>query len=148
MTKFSPGNKYAAKLSNEDVYAIRERYALGGVTQMQLALDYGVSLNTVRYAIKGVTHQNVPQIETSDDVFRGVQQSQARLIQLLETEDLSPPAAAAAEPDPISQMLASAEPLSVSMQRIREREVAEHEERMRELKALKNDPTTEEGSQT
>ncbi len=39
-----------AKLSDETVRAIRERYAVGGVTQTALAHQYGVSLATIHNA--------------------------------------------------------------------------------------------------
>jgi hypothetical protein len=141
MTKFSPGNKWAAKLSNEDVFTIRSRYAAGGVTQMQLALDYHVSLNTIRYAIKGVTHQNVGMVETEDEVFSKAQESERVFRMMLETEELSPEPEPPPTPDPFAKMLSRAEPLEVSMARIRDAEAREHAERMSKLNELKTQDT-------
>ncbi len=48
---FQRGNRKASKLTGEQAIEIRERYAMPGVTQTQLAQDYGVSVNTIRSVI-------------------------------------------------------------------------------------------------
>jgi hypothetical protein len=45
-------DSHAAKLTSVEVRAIRERYAAGGVTQSDLADEYGVHQTTVHYVIK------------------------------------------------------------------------------------------------
>jgi hypothetical protein len=49
-TKGRSGN---AKLSAKDVRSLRTRYALGGVTHRQLAIEYGVTHTAIGYALRG-----------------------------------------------------------------------------------------------
>jgi len=46
-------DKYNAKFSNDEVIKIRKRYEKGGVTQLQLAEEYGVAHSTMNYLING-----------------------------------------------------------------------------------------------
>jgi hypothetical protein len=55
----------AAKLTEGDVVDIRQRYAVGNVSQRQLAADYGVDQGTIKHAIRGTTWAHVPM--PSDD---------------------------------------------------------------------------------
>ncbi len=48
-----PPRSRGAKLSDEDVDAIRRRWADGGVTQADLAADYGVGVRHVRDVVAG-----------------------------------------------------------------------------------------------
>lgn len=48
-----------SKLSEDQVAELRRRYAIGGVTQQQLADDSGVSQSTIRKAIHGLTWKTV-----------------------------------------------------------------------------------------
>lgn len=45
-------------LSVEQVVAMRKRYAAGGVTDLELAMTYGVNQQTVAKALSGVTHRD------------------------------------------------------------------------------------------
>jgi len=47
----------ATKLSNKDTQDIRERYALGGVTQQVLADEYGISHQSVSKIVRGDRRQ-------------------------------------------------------------------------------------------
>lgn len=47
------------KLRDEDVLAMRERYARGGVTDLELALQYGVPRNVISGALSGRNYKNV-----------------------------------------------------------------------------------------
>ena len=44
-----------ARLSREEVKELRERYASGGYTQRELAVEYAVSKSALNYALRGVT---------------------------------------------------------------------------------------------
>ena len=48
-----------AKLTEDDVRAIRRRYAKGGVKQQELADEYGVSHTLVSYVVRRVLWQHV-----------------------------------------------------------------------------------------
>lgn len=56
---FQRGNRKASKLTGEQVLEIRERYAMVGVTQRQLAHDYGVSVNTIHSIVDGLTWRDL-----------------------------------------------------------------------------------------
>ncbi|NUS82727.1 MAG: hypothetical protein HOY75_08235 [Streptomyces sp.] len=47
------------KLRDEDVLAMRERYARGGITDLELALQYGVPRNVISSALSGRNYKNV-----------------------------------------------------------------------------------------
>ena len=47
------GNKYNAKISFTEAQEIRKRYALGGITQQLLALDYGITQASIARIIGG-----------------------------------------------------------------------------------------------
>lgn len=48
-----------AKLTDDDVRAIRRRYAAGGILQRELAAEYGVSDVAISYLLKGKTWAHV-----------------------------------------------------------------------------------------
>lgn len=56
---FQKGNRKASKLNGEQVLEIREKYAMPGITQRRLALEYGVSVNTISSIIDGLTWRDV-----------------------------------------------------------------------------------------
>jgi hypothetical protein len=80
---FKHQNKFAAKLSAEQVYTIRQRLAVGESTQIALAQEYRVSIGTIRNIWKGVTHQDIPLVESEDQQQRKIIRSQALLSELL-----------------------------------------------------------------
>ncbi len=49
----------SAKLTSRAVLSVRERYALGGVTHAELALEYGVTRQSVSKALSGDTWRHV-----------------------------------------------------------------------------------------
>ena len=57
---FQKGNRRASKLTGEQVIEIRDRYTLPGVTIKRLALDYGVSRNTISSILDGLTWRDIP----------------------------------------------------------------------------------------
>jgi len=61
MTKFTKGNAARSKLTHEQVWAIRERYQQGGITQAALARQYGVTAETVGRIVRGETRISVPE---------------------------------------------------------------------------------------
>jgi hypothetical protein len=91
---FQKGNRKASKLNGEQVLEIREKYAVPGVTQKRLALEYGVSVNTISSIIDGLTWRDVaggskpvnrpplnPQIGPVDEA--AVDNSMAKLSRML-----------------------------------------------------------------
>lgn len=50
-----------AKLTEQHVREIRRRYAIGNVSQRQLALEYGVSKSAIRAVLRGETWGHVSQ---------------------------------------------------------------------------------------
>ena len=50
---------YAAKLTEDQVRALRAEYAAGGISQAKLALKYGVSAVAVQRIVTGRTYKNV-----------------------------------------------------------------------------------------
>lgn len=89
---FQKGNRKASKLSGEQVVEIRDRYQLPGVTIKQLALDYGVSRNTVSSILDGLTWRDVaggqgpvrrPALNPQPGPQSGVEESLARLERLM-----------------------------------------------------------------
>jgi transposase-like protein len=56
---FNQGNKRAAKLSNEVVLEILDKYHNKGQTQGQLAREYDVTVNTIGRIVRRETHQRV-----------------------------------------------------------------------------------------
>jgi len=56
----APGETHAsAKLTEDDVRAIRARYATGGISQPQLAAEYGVKPETISALLRGLTWKHV-----------------------------------------------------------------------------------------
>ncbi|HSH05273.1 MAG TPA: hypothetical protein VLL52_22350, partial [Anaerolineae bacterium] len=57
------GNKgeghYSAKLTAEEVVAIRERYAAGGIRYKELSKQYGVNIAMIGNIVRGVAWRNV-----------------------------------------------------------------------------------------
>lgn len=51
---------YNAKLTNQDVVEMRRVYSLGQKTAAEIAVDYGVTKEVARNAIKGITWKHVP----------------------------------------------------------------------------------------
>lgn len=89
---FQKGNRKASKLSGEQVVEIRDRYQMPGVTIKQLALDYGVSRNTVSSILDGLTWRDVaggqgpvrrPALNPQPGPQSGVEESLARLERLM-----------------------------------------------------------------
>lgn len=76
-------NRKNAKLSAAKAFQIRQDYAVGGKTQAQLAVEHGVSLNTIRNVLQGVTWQQVPMPVAGEQEAYDIQQSQERLKDLL-----------------------------------------------------------------
>lgn len=64
--KFSRGNTKAAKLSNEEVYAMRREYE-EGATQAFLSRKYGLHINTVGRIVRGEARQSVPMADPNLD---------------------------------------------------------------------------------
>lgn len=116
MTRTST-NRRNTRLTSEIVYSMRERYATGTVTQMQLARELQVSINTIRNALNGVTWQHVRQVISSEDEAHNIAESMRRLSAKLndpaQVDDavllgsLSPPTLAPASASENSSDLAS-----------------------------------------
>jgi hypothetical protein len=58
-TALSIPREKCAKVSAQQVIAMRERYAAGGVTQEQLGADYGLTQGSVSRIVRGVRRQYV-----------------------------------------------------------------------------------------
>jgi len=87
MGKFQTGNARASRLSNDQVNAVRERYAAGNVTQRQLAREFQVHENTISRIIAGVTRINVPaplRMPTEEEAQRSMARVLAALNQTAE----------------------------------------------------------------
>jgi len=109
MSKFGQGNTKASRLTAENVYAIRERYANRGtvpVTQAQLAREYQVSLTTIRNILDGVSWQSVPRVQAPDDLDHEIGNSQRLLAKLLEGEPGLVMTEREAEADPLEELMA------------------------------------------
>jgi len=59
MTKFQAGNSRARKLTNEQVFEIRDKYHNLRMTQAALAREYGVVPETIGRLVRGLSHLNV-----------------------------------------------------------------------------------------
>ena len=70
MSKFSPGNSKAAKLSNEDVFEMRRLYQDEGWSQARLARHFGVVVNTVGRIVRGESRQRVPMPVNPEEVAK------------------------------------------------------------------------------
>ena len=82
MTAFGKGNTSASKLTNEQVWAIREQY-LEGKSQGALARAFGIHVNTVGRIVRGESRGNIepPRREpTQEDIAA----SQARVLAMLD----------------------------------------------------------------
>lgn len=79
MPKFTLGNIRSAKLSNEQVFEMRNLYA-EGATQAHLSRTFGVNINTVGRIVRGESRQGVPLVLDGEDH----QAAQARLVELQE----------------------------------------------------------------
>lgn len=49
-----------AKLDNDKVSAMRRRYLSGGISYLELSIEYGVEYNTCREAVTGRTWKEAP----------------------------------------------------------------------------------------
>jgi hypothetical protein len=58
-TAYRTGNRARRKLADDQIVAIRERYAAGTSTQVQLAAEFGVAPSTVQHICQGRSFQNV-----------------------------------------------------------------------------------------
>jgi|HubBroStandDraft_4_1064222.scaffolds.fasta_scaffold08568_6 hypothetical protein len=70
MSKFYLGNNKASKLSPDQVYEIRQRWAnrfVVPVTMRQMAYEYGVSPNTISNAVNELSHRGVATVESAAD---------------------------------------------------------------------------------
>jgi len=85
MSKFIRGNTRAAKLSPEQVYEIRDKWANQGWTQARLCREYGVTVNTISRICSGQTHQHVPDA-TAPPTEDEVQASYRRLVAQLNAD--------------------------------------------------------------
>lgn len=65
--KFTKGNNRAAKLTNEQVFEMRQLYAIGGWSQGELARKFEVQINTVGRIVRGESRQAVPMSIPSED---------------------------------------------------------------------------------
>lgn len=52
-----PRGHWRVKLTDAQVQEVKERYASGGVTQQQLAKDYGVSQYTISRVVNGKSRE-------------------------------------------------------------------------------------------
>lgn len=50
----------SAPLDDQTVMTIRQRYAAGGLTMADLAQEYGISLTTVSFMVRGLTYRHLP----------------------------------------------------------------------------------------
>lgn len=82
-------NRRNTKLTAAEVYSMRERYAQGGVTQLALAQEHGVSLNTIRNALSGATWGSVPQVASAEDERFDLKLSEKKLAQALSADSIS-----------------------------------------------------------
>jgi plasmid maintenance system antidote protein VapI len=69
MTKFTQGNARAAKLSNEDVMDMRQKFFDEGWSQAKLARHYQVHINTVGRIVRGESRQRVPMMTETPEVI-------------------------------------------------------------------------------
>ena len=60
MTKFTPGNTRAARISNEQVLELRRLYFDENWSQARLARHYQVNVNTIGRIVRGESRQRVP----------------------------------------------------------------------------------------
>lgn len=58
--RFTRGNSRAAKLSNEGVFELRRLYFEEGVTQGELARQFGLSVNHIGRIVRGESRGAVP----------------------------------------------------------------------------------------
>ena len=82
MTKFGKGNSLRSKLTNEQVWTIRERYMAGGCTQASLSREYGVTTETIGRIVRGETRVAVPTPTpaiTAETIAASVREVAARL---------------------------------------------------------------------
>lgn len=82
MPKFTLGNIRSAKLSNEQVYEMRNLYA-EGATQAYLSRTFGVSVNTVGRIVRGESRQGVPLVMVKEDH----EEAQKRLMEFQEQRE-------------------------------------------------------------
>lgn len=90
---FSRGNTKAGKLDAVQVFEMRQKYATGLYTYARLSIEYGVSENTARSAVKGTSWQSVPMVEPASVVENAALRSMKKLDELMQ-EDRLPPASA------------------------------------------------------
>lgn len=65
--KYRRGSKHHyARLNEAIVREIRRRYAAGGVSQRQLARDYGVVKGTITFILQGKTWRHILAVEPSE----------------------------------------------------------------------------------
>lgn len=88
-----------AKLDDEKVLEMRSKHAAGW-TYERLCLEYGVSMNSCRNAVKGLSYQHLER-ETPIVPVSEVEASAARLLASLESMPATTP-----EVDPLEEMLA------------------------------------------
>src|SRR5216683_5474196 len=84
MGKFSHGNTRASRLTADQVYSIRTRWAQRTATQRQLAMDYGVTITTISNIVHGLTWQNIALVETEEVKISKLEESKRLLAALLE----------------------------------------------------------------
>ena len=87
---FRHGNTKASRLTGVKVMEIREKYAAGTHTQAQLSREYQVAINTIRNIVTGVTWQNVPLIESQDEILTQAKISERRFNTLFELDPNAP----------------------------------------------------------
>lgn len=76
----------ASKLTNKQVLEIREAYAIGGITQAQIAAKYGVSPVAISQIVRGSSRKTVGG-ETADYTSRGHRPRKLTNSQVLEIRE-------------------------------------------------------------
>ena len=63
-----PEGRHMRYVGYENAQTIRKRYAAGGVTQLQLAEEFGISKETVWHIVNGRTHLTPPDVDPAPRV--------------------------------------------------------------------------------
>jgi DNA-binding XRE family transcriptional regulator len=77
-TQATGGNHPNAKLTDQQVQTIRERYAAGGVTYEELAMEFGVNSANIGHIVSGRAWQHLPTVDC-DRSSSGARNGQSKL---------------------------------------------------------------------
>jgi hypothetical protein len=88
MSRFAPGNSKAAKLTNEQILEMRQKYEGGEYSQGRLAREFGISVNHVGRIVRGESRQSVPLI-SAEDAGASFERLQALLNSAMPKETIS-----------------------------------------------------------